>query len=451
MPPADRPNNPGRPGDDTPHPLAEYWNEAFDRAIAALSQSPQAGVRPGALDSAEAFFHEYLSSPLFLEAMKQRIDLLISTRREYQRLEEPSPLWDDHMKSCWVGQRPDGQSVAEPDAARERGTPADVVFRGEAFAVKRFRSDSPRAFAEPVLICFSLINRPYILDLNQRVSVVRRLLEAGFDVYLIDWNAPTDADRGLGLDDYARRYLGQAVEAVCSHAGCDRLHLLGYCLGGTLSVIYGSLRPGRLRSLTLLAAPIDFSGDRSLLNLWARQEYFDADGLVAAFGNCPGFFLRSCFQLMKPAANLIEKHLRLAENLDKPAYCENFMAMERWSHDSVPVAGRVFLECVKLLYRENRLAEGTLRLGGAGVDLKQIDCPLLLLVGTKDHLVPVVATRPVERLVSSDEVRTLEADVGHIGLVVSTKAHRGLWPEAAAWLVGYSSPIPPTRPAPERG
>ncbi len=443
-PPADRP-------DDPDHPLVEYWTEAFDRVIAALANSPQSGGRPATLDSAEAFFDEYLRSPPFLEAMKERIDLLIRARREDREPEGASPLWHDYLKSCWVGQTSEGQPDADETAGREHATPADVVFRAEEFAVKRFRSETPRAFSEPVLICFSLINRPYILDLNQRVSVVRRLLEAGFDVYLIDWSAPTDADCGLGLDDYAQRFLGHAVEAVCGHAGWDRLHLLGYCLGGTFSAVYGALRPGRLQSLTLLATPIDFSGDRSLLNLWARQEYFDVDGLVDAFGNCPGFFLRSCFQLMKPAANLIEKHLRLAENLDKPAFCENFMAMERWSHDSVPVAGRVFSECVKQLYRENRLAEGTLRVGASGVDLRRIDCPLLLLVGTKDHLVPVAASRQVERLVSSDEVRVLEIDVGHIGLVVSAKAHRGLWPEAAEWLAAHSSPISPTRPAPERG
>jgi polyhydroxyalkanoate synthase len=283
------------------------------------------------------------------------------------------------------------------------------------------------------------------LDLKDDRSVVRRLIEQGFDVYLIDWGVPAETDNHLRLEDYIGTLLTNVVSFVCDRAGTRQLNLLGYCMGGTMSTIYTALQPQRVRNLILMATPIDFAND-GLLNLWAGAENFDVDQLVDAFGNCPGEFLQFVFQLMKPVQNFAEKQLTFCENLNDATFVDNFVAVERWASDSIPLAGETFRQYVKTLYQQNQLVTGQMSLAGMPVQLAAIDCPLLLLVAEKDHLVAPESTLALQQHVSSEDIQTMSINAGHVGLAVSSKAHRGLWPEAAQWIADHStqlSAVPP--------
>jgi polyhydroxyalkanoate synthase len=233
--------------------------------------------------------------------------------------------------------------------------------------------------------------------------------------------------------------MNNVANFVCDHSESPKLNLLGYCMGGTMSAMYASLFPEQVKNLILMAAPIDFSGDEGLLNVWTREEYFDVDALVDAFGNCPGSFLQSSFQMMKPVQNYFEKYLGFVEKLDDDAYLENYFAMERWVNDNIPVAGETFREFVRHLYQQNQLVKGEFRLGDTPVKLENITCPLLTLVAEQDHLVPPSSTLAIRHLVSSKFVQHVSINAGHIGLAVSSKAHSQLWPDAAMWIADHST------------
>jgi polyhydroxyalkanoate synthase len=322
--------------------------------------------------------------------------------------------------------------------ARIAHSPHDVVYQEDSLQLLRFRNESID-LAEPILICYALVNRPYILDLEAERSVVRQLLKRGFDVYLIDWGVPTAADRSLRLHDYVCGLLANVADVVCERSGSKQLNLLGYCMGGTMSAMYTALYQEQIRNLILMAAPIDFSGDEGLLNLWTREQHFDVDGLIDAFGNCPGSFLQTSFQLRNPIQNFFVKYRTLYEKMHDSDFLENFAAMEHWANDNIPIAGETFREFVKCLYQRNELVKGEFRLKGKPVTLDKITCPLLLLVAEHDDLVPPKATLAIEQHVRSRDVRTMSIDAGHIGLAVSAKAHRQLWPNVAMWLADHSS------------
>jgi polyhydroxyalkanoate synthase len=290
-----------------------------------------------------------------------------------------------------------------------------------------------------VLICYALINRPYILDLLPGKSIVGRYLERGFDVYMIDWGIPSHEDRGLTLEDYVCGLLSDAVAFVLAQHRREDLHLLGYCMGGTIATLFAALQPQRARSLTLLAAPIDFGGRESLLQLWTDRTQFDADAFVNAHGNCPAWFLQSCFISMRPIQNLLEKNIAFYEQMDDPQAVSNHFAMERWLNDNVPVAGETFREFVKKLYQGNQLVRGELHLGDRRVDLGRITCPLLLLTAANDHLVAPPATEGIRPHVGSRDVRSITVEAGHVGLVVGGKAQAKMWPEATRWLAERST------------
>lgn len=357
------------------------------------------------------------------------LDMFLDFQRTSQA--ESFKTWQRWMNAARVPQLAGDVQVAT--------TPHEVVYEEDSLKLLRYRSEHSIDLAEPLLVCFALVNRPYILDLQPQRSVIRQMLKRGFDVYLIDWGSPTAADRTLRLQDYVCGLMKNVADFVCEHSQSPKLNLLGYCMGGTMSTMYTALYPEQVRNLILMAAPIDFSGDECLLNVWTQEEYFDVDGLVDAFGNCPAYFLQSSFQLMKPVQNFVEKYVSFFDRMDDDAYLENYFAMERWVNDNIPVAGETFREFVKHLYQQNQLVKGEMRLHDIPVQLDKINCPLLMLVAEHDHLVPPSSTLALKEHVSSQFVQSMSINAGHIGLAVSSKAHGQLWPDAAMWIADHST------------
>ena len=334
--------------------------------------------------------------------------------------------------------------VVQSALATRVGTSAhDVVLGRGTHTLLRYHRDTPATQAEPVLLCYALVNRPYILDLQPDKSVVAQYLRRGFDVYMIDWGVPTDADRGLTLEHYVCEFLAEAVEFVRRAHDRAKLHLIGYCMGGTLAALHGALEPETLATLTLLAAPIDFAGSDSLLNLWTQRDHFDVDAFVDRYGNCPAWFLQTCFLAMNPIGNLFEKSLAFYEQLDQLGAVANYFAVERWVNDNIPIAGETFRQFVKRLYQGNELVAGTFELGGRRVDLGRIACPVLLLTASNDHLVAPASTEGIRPRIASRDVSSMPIAAGHVGLVVSGKAQKTYWPAATRWL-GERSETAPT-------
>jgi len=326
-------------------------------------------------------------------------------------------------------------------------TPHEVVYEEGTLRLLRYRRETPAAYAEPVLFCYALVNRPYIVDLQPDRSVIRQFLDRGFDVYLIDWGVPSAADRTMRLRNYIRGLMTNVAQYLVRRGPTPQFHLVGYCMGGTMSTIFTALDPEPVRTLTLMAAPLDFAagGAESLVTYWSDPKAFDVDALIDAFGNVPAEFLQASFQIMKPVQTYYQKYLTFFEKMDDERFVENYFAMEKWTNDNIPVAGETFREFVKKLYQRNELVRGQFRLGDEPVDLRRITCPLQLLMAGADHLVPPAQTEGLRPHVGSQDIRSATLEAGHIGLAVSAKAHKKFWPEATRWIADRSSSsVPPS-------
>ncbi len=347
-------------------------------------------------------------------------------------------LWDESTRAVELAGAMPGalERMAEVDVGE---TPSEVVYEENKLALHKYEPEDGPTQEIPVLVIYALINRPYILDLQQDRSVVRQFLDAGFTVYLIDWGEPSRLDRNLGLEDYVLRYIDNCVDVVRADAGVDAPNILGYCMGGTMSAMYASLYPEKVNALGLMAAGLCFDDTGGILELWGDEDYFDPEVVTDTYGNVPSDFLDIGFALMDPIDNFVSKYATLSDNLDDEAFVENFARMETWLGDGIDVAGRAFTQFIEWIYQENRLYAGGLELDGREVDLQRLDMPLLQIVGEYDHLIPPESSIPFNEVVGSDDTTTMQCSTGHIGLSVSGRAHGELWPDVTDWFARHSS------------
>ena len=211
-------------------------------------------------------------------------------------------------------------------------TPADVVHRENKWRLLRYRpaagEPGPR-HDTPVLLVPSLINRHYVLDLMPGKSFVEHLVADGHEVYCIDWGTPQAEDRLLGLDTVVDTYLGRAIRkagAGGGGGGSRPVHLMGYCLGGTLAAIHAAMNPVRVASLMAVAAPIGFE-DQGLLSAWSRTGGLDAASIVDGLGNLPWPVMQGAFQMLRPTLGLA-KAVRWLDKWRDVRFRESFLALE---------------------------------------------------------------------------------------------------------------------------
>ncbi len=318
-------------------------------------------------------------------------------------------------------------------------TPSEVIVRENKWRLLRYCPKGPRQSTTPVLLVPSLINRHYVLDLLPGRSFAEFLVEAGHDVYIIDWGTPTAEDRYVSFDTVCDRYLGRAVRWAARTSGTEDVHLLGYCLGGTLTTIYAAARPEKVRSLTALAAPINFHDD-GLLSLWTRTPAFDVKALVQACGNVPWPLMQASFHMLKPTLNLLKGRQLLQRAMDDE-FLDTFVAIETWGNDNVSFPGACYQRYIEALYRENALVEGRFTLSGRPAMLESIRCPTLAVTFQHDHIVPHQSASVLLEHISSDIKKHLQLRGGHVGAVISKRAKTGLWLALSEWWQALDAPI----------
>jgi polyhydroxyalkanoate synthase subunit PhaC len=312
-------------------------------------------------------------------------------------------------------------------------TPKDVVWTHRKTSLYRYRSDK-RRHPIPVLLVFALINRPDIFDLRPGSSFVEFLLEEGFDVFLIDWGYPEEEDADVGLEDYVCGELASGIREVLRSSGADELSLLGWCIGGTLCLLYGGTHPDSpVRNMLLLTTPVDTRG--SLYEKWVGRESFDVDYIAEGYKAVPGPAIDWANKLMKPVTNYWTTYRQLWEAvLEGQPRREAYQAMARWIADNPPFPARAYREWITWMYKENRLVSGNLRLGRQLVELRRIDQSLLVVTAGADHIAPPQGTHPLLGMVSSEDVTRYDRRGGHIGLMAGSKARNEIWPDIAQWL-----------------
>jgi polyhydroxyalkanoate synthase len=372
-------------------------------------------------------------------------------------------------------------------------TPGKVVFRNHLIELICYEPTTETVHPEPLLIVPSCIMKYYILDLSPGNSMVRYLVSQGHTVYIISWRNPQVEDRDLGVRDYLRSGVMDAMAAVARTSGARRIHAAGYCLGGTfLSIVAAALaghqaaaeaHPLRrqsdladlpqLQSITLLATLTDFTEPGEL------GVFIDDDQLrtlreeMARTGFLSGRQMAGSFQFLGSRDLIWARNVRryLLGQDDQP---NDLMS---WNADVTRLPERMHSEYLQSLYLNNALATGRYRVGDAAVALSDVHAPLFVVGTARDHVAPWKSVYKIHLLTDTDTTFVLASGGHNAGIVsepgharrsyqlahrvvgqayvapedyVSTAAaHEGSWWEAwSAWLAQRSGPRVASQPVP---
>lgn len=313
-------------------------------------------------------------------------------------------------------------------------TPYEITYRAGVVSLRHYRPEV-RRHATPVVIVYALIKRPFILDLQADKSVIRTLLDQGFEVYLIDWIPPGAGDEWRGFDSYVNEELANAVRAVQIEEGVEQVNVLGYCFGALLSLIYTALHRENVANLVTLTIPFDMSvRELSVYNMMDGMSESAIEMILQIYGNCPAWLVNMGFTAMAPVHHAFDKYVGRYRNAERDGYAEMFELFEHWMQSDVPLAGRIFKEMTGDLFKRNLLVKGEFKVGDRLVDLGQIDCPVLNVVAEHDDVVHPSSSIGLEAKLSVADKRTMTFPTGHLGAVVSAGAMKKLWPAISSWM-----------------
>lgn len=323
------------------------------------------------------------------------------------------------------------QEIDEVDVAT---TPKELVWQRDKVKIYHYERPDGKApkCKTPVLVSFAMLNRHDVLDLQQDRSLMRKLLMEGLDIYIMDWGYPTRSDRYLTMEDYILGYMNDAVDFVRKTAGVKQIHKMGICQAGTYSMMYASIYPQKLKSLTTYVAPFDFSTDANMLYKWTK--YIDVDTMVDTLGVVPGEMLDSAFGMLKPSMN-ISKYMGVMDSLDSKEKVLNFLRMEHWKSDLPAITGEMYRKYIKDLFRDNKLINNEMELDGIKIDLKKMTVPYLNVYATGDNIIPNESTIAIMDKIGSKDKKEYAFPGGHIGVFVGGKSQKELAPAVAKWVI----------------
>lgn len=267
----------------------------------------------------------------------------------------------------------------------------------------------------PALLIPSLINRSYILDLTPRTSLARGLGKRGVAPFLLDWGAPGEDEADFTLTDYVRKRIAPALDVVSAISG-GPVSLLGYCMGGLLALAEASLRPEKVAGMVLLAVPWDFHKGFEVPRAFLAPLWTQLRQLIEAQGQMPVDILQTLFTTFDP--DLTSRKFSMFRDFPtRSGLAKEFVLLEDWANDGVPLVAKVALECLQGWYLDNNPQQGGWQVDGQVVNPARIACPSMILVPDRDRIVTPASALALGQVLP--QCTQYHVSGGHVGMLLS--------------------------------
>jgi len=343
-----------------------------------------------------------------------------------------SQAYSDHWRIHFQLLMNQLSQLDENSAPQLANTPKNLIYSENKLKLFCYKALDIKQKEIPILITYALVNRPDIVDLEPDRSLVLRLLEQGFTVYLIDWGYPDSSDCFTSLDDYINGLLHRCVQQTKRHSNNQTINLLGICQGGVFSLCYAALHPENINKLVTLVCPVDFENTHNMLKLWSNGVL--TSNLSETGPNISGQSVSLLFNSLKPFQLTHEKYRHPASLSSKKESLDTFLRMEQWLNDTPDLAAQAANEFLHSFYQQNSLHKKSLFLKNKHVLLSDIKCPVLNFYATKDHIVPPAAAQALSQHIKASLYQEEPLQGGHIGAFISQKTQHQLINKLNEWL-----------------
>jgi polyhydroxyalkanoate synthase len=316
-----------------------------------------------------------------------------------------------------------------------------VVFRNDLIELIQYNPKTEEVYKEPILIIPAWIMKYYILDLSPQNSMVKWLVSQGHTVFVISWKNPGSEDRDKGIDNYISEGSLTAINVVSDIIPNEKIHITGYCLGGTLSIITAAYlaasKDNRLKSLTLFAAQGDFTepGEISLFINHSEVSYLK--NMMWTQGFLDTKQMSGAFQMIKSTemiwSRMVNEYL-MGER-------DPLFDLMAWNADTTRMPYKMQSEYLERLVLNNELASGHYSVLGKTIAPENITIPVFVVGTEKDHVAPWVSVYKINFMTTSDVTFVLTSG-GHNAGIVSEPGHPRRYYYIDTKLIGesYKSP-----------
>ncbi|HDV5793638.1 TPA: polyhydroxyalkanoic acid synthase [Legionella pneumophila] len=303
-------------------------------------------------------------------------------------------------------------------------TKGKVVYSNHLIELIQYAPQTEKVYKEPILILPAWIMKYYILDLLPENSLVNWLVSQGHTVFIVSWRNPTKEDRNLGLDDYYRLGAMDAINAVSNAIPHSKIHLMGYCLGGTLALLTAAAmahdQDNRLKTLSLLAAQGDFIDAGELLLFITKSEVSFLKSMMWEQGYLDTKQMSGAFQMLRTYdliwSKMVQDYMHGTQR--------GMIPLLAWNADATRMPYKMHSEYLEKLFLNNDFAEGHFILDGKPVVGENIRIPAFVVSTEKDHVAPWKSVYKTHLLINSDITFVL-ANGGHNAGIVSEPGHEG--------------------------
>lgn len=316
-----------------------------------------------------------------------------------------------------------------------------VIYQEKNLTLYHYLPISETIYKTPVILVPPLMTTTDIFDLIPEHSLAYTLLDNGFNVYLVDFGKPDKSDSYLKIDDYILNFLYRAVHMTKKHSESEKVTLLGYCLGGTFSIVYASVPldiRNDIKNVINIAGPVDLKYLLffNLVFKSFKKEWF---AVTDKCGCIPKELLTLIFKLSDPVG-YIRRPIHIVSRAWDRDFLVKYQALSHFFSNFQNLPGAAFKQAFEIITK-NELILGKMKLSDETINLSNFQASLLTFAGSRDTFIPAESVRAIQKYISSKDFQYVELPFGHVSIMGSEKAKSTIWKTCVDWLSSRSGEL----------
>ncbi|MCA8933421.1 MAG: class I poly(R)-hydroxyalkanoic acid synthase [Rhodospirillaceae bacterium] len=301
-------------------------------------------------------------------------------------------------------------------------TPGKVIYQNELMQVIQYTPTTEQVLKRPLMIVPPWINKYYIMDLREKNSLIKWMVDQGHTVFVMSWVNPDETLAQKGFVDYMLQGPLETLNVIEKQTGEKEVNAVGYCLGGTLlaaTLAYmGAKGDDRIKSATYFTTMTDFQEPGELGVFIDESQISFLEGKMKEKGYLEGASMAGTFNMLR-ANDLIWSFVVNNYLLGKDPFPFDLLY---WNGDSTRMPAVMHSYYLRKFYQENQLVvPGAIVLDGVPIDLSNIKAPGFMVSAREDHIAPWKSNYALMNNAGAKMTFCLSAS-GHIAGIINPPA-----------------------------